>query len=174
MPKQEGNDLLRPALKGTLIFCSRCSRLFLTFQYSPKFLRGEGAIDRCDGCATVKSSPWRENVHRKTFCPRKGARTPSCPVFFGVKCEMPNPQEGYFFAPILPNILAMIYAIDSTRLKEYNNIPCPLSLKHKMCPIPFLLLPQVSSKVLSILQTYFGTTVIHVICPCVTVSTLCS
>ena len=148
--------------------------LALTFQYSQKFLRGEGAIDR----RVVAVPQWKAVHDEKTFTRRhfvqgKELELPLAP-FFGVKCEMPNPQEGYFFAPILPNILAMIYAIDSTRLKKYNNIPCPLSLKHKMCLIPSFLLLQVSSKVLSILQTYFGTTVIHVICPCVTVSTLCS
>ena len=53
---------------------------------------------------------------------------------FGLKFGKPEPTREPLFAQILPNILKMIYAIDST--KQHPFLIRPLSLKNRN--VPFL------------------------------------
>ena len=58
---------------------------------------------------------------------------------FGLKFGKPEPTREPLFAQILPNILKMIYAIDST--KQHPFLIRPLSLKNRN--VPFLSLAKV-------------------------------
>ena len=53
---------------------------------------------------------------------------------FGLKFGKPEPTREPLFAQILPNILKMIYAIDST--KQHPFLIRSLSLKNRNVPFP--------------------------------------